>query len=181
MIIKMLPNIGNIYHFEWFFTMINNLESLPSNSPPIGENQVSKLRLHEKREIFLATFNGRFRYGWKDEFKSSWLQVESPPEMSPKSYWPLNSLLLHRQRSYVVWLRGFKRQCLGSFWSQCSGPCSVLRSCIGWTMVRQWVSWKEKKKKKKKKKKKGNMIWVGQWFTDKKTILIDPHQYKFYS
>ena len=72
-IFKMLQNIGNIYiyYFEAFFAIINNLELLPSNSPPIGRNQVSKFELHEKLENFPATFNGRSRHGWKGELENN--------------------------------------------------------------------------------------------------------------
>ena len=65
MIFKTWPNISNIYHFEgFFFFLINNMESLPSNSPPIGRNHVSKVELHKKWETFLPTFNGQSGYGW---------------------------------------------------------------------------------------------------------------------
>ena len=77
LIFKTLPTISNIYHFEVFFATINNMLSLPSNSPLFSLDPTPKFCIARKTRIFLRTFNGRSGYDWKCEFKSSWLQVES--------------------------------------------------------------------------------------------------------
>ena len=54
-IFKMLLTIGK-NHFEGFFTAINNLELLPSNSPSIDWNHISKLRFAQKTRKFFSNF-----------------------------------------------------------------------------------------------------------------------------
>ena len=96
-IFKTLLNIGNIYHFEAFFAMINNLESLPSNSPPFGLDRALKARIARK----MKNFSGNFQW-------SIWVWMERWAHVQ----------LIGGRISEIQWLDRQKntRNCCGSPW-----------------------------------------------------------------